>query len=80
MDLDWSEGDVCGILVLIDEEGFDAVDVEDMVALSIAAMIVPELSNRKRNCNNDINALLSVNSCQARAQHHSRLLPIPASL
>jgi len=59
-------GDDLDILVLIDEEGFDAVDVEDMIAGSMAAMIVPELSNRKRNCNDD-NALLSVNSCQARA-------------
>jgi len=68
VDLDWSEGDLCGILVLEDCEGFDVVDVEDMVALLMAAMIVPKLSKRKRNGNNnDDNALLSVNSCQARA-------------
>jgi hypothetical protein len=48
--------------MLVDGEGFDAVDVEDMVALVKAAMTVPELSNRKRNANDD-NALLSVNSC-----------------
>jgi hypothetical protein len=40
--------DVLGILLLIDGEGFDAVDVEDMVALILAAMIVPELSKRTR--------------------------------
>jgi hypothetical protein len=63
VDLDWSEGDALGIVVLIDCEGFDAVDVEDMVALILAAMTVPELSKRKRNANNDDNALLSMNSC-----------------
>jgi hypothetical protein len=46
VDLDWSVGDVL-VLMLVDCEGFDAVDVEDMVALSMAAMIVPELSKEK---------------------------------
>jgi hypothetical protein len=49
VDLDWSEGDVLEVLLLIDGEGFDAVDVEVIVALVMAAMTVPELSNRKRN-------------------------------
>jgi hypothetical protein len=35
--------------VLVDCEGFDAVDVEDMVALVKAAITVPELSKSKRN-------------------------------
>lgn len=47
MDLDWSEGDVLDVSLLIDGEGFDAVDVEDMVALVMAAMIVPELSKER---------------------------------
>jgi hypothetical protein len=47
VDLDWSEGDVLEVLLLIDCEGFDAVDVEDIVALVLAAMIVPELSKEK---------------------------------
>jgi len=53
-------------VVLIDCEGFDAVDVEDM-AVVMAAMTVPELSQRKSDTGDDDNALLSVNSCQARA-------------
>ena len=53
-------------MVLIDCGGFDAVDVEDM-AVVMAAMTVPELSQRKCDTNDDDNALLSVNSCQARA-------------
>jgi hypothetical protein len=63
VNLGWSEGDVLEVLLLIDGEGFDAVDVEDIVGLVLAAMIVTELSKRKRNANNDDNALLSVNSC-----------------
>jgi hypothetical protein len=35
--------------VLVDCEGFDAVDVEDMIGLAMAAITVPELSKRKRN-------------------------------
>jgi len=64
--LDWSVGVDCGDVVLIDCEGFDAVDVEDM-AVVMAAMTVPELSQRKSDTGDDDNALLSVNSCQARA-------------
>jgi len=56
----------CGILVLIDWGDFDAVDLEDM-AVMMAAMTVPELSQRKCDTSDDDNALLSVNSCQARA-------------
>ena len=39
-------------MVLIDCEGFDAVDVEDM-AVVMAAMTVPELSQRKCDTNDD---------------------------
>jgi hypothetical protein len=81
VNLGWSEGDVLEVLLLIDGEGFDAVDVEDIVGLVLAAMIVTELSKRKRNANNDDNALLSVEQLSRHGLSFiSRLLPIPASL
>jgi hypothetical protein len=53
--------------LLINGEGFDAVDVEDMVALILTAMTVPELSKRQGKTPMTTIALLSLNSCQARA-------------
>jgi hypothetical protein len=75
-------GDDLGTAVLIECEGFDAVDVEDMMGLVLAAMTVPELSKRKRNKANDDNALLSVNSCSGTglasfsASSHSGLVVV----